>query len=320
MVEACRFALLTRAALPGTAFYMQADRRPCAADIVTTVYLIGASIILATQWNSGADYRSAVIQNLFLCAVMWGTWLPVQRADARGQSRDMPVSRVIRVLRMFYPLFFIGLAYVQIGLFAGMIFGAGFTFDLMVERWDAVFFGVSPHMWFHRVLPGRFWAEFMHFLYVLYFPLLGVSFLFVIAKRRSDYKRFAFVFLASFLSFVAVFIAFPVTGPLEYREGLFPDTVLFSNLVDFLFSFGIPDPGGAFPSSHVGQSVVVLLLLRPLSRPMFSLVVFVIVGVGVSMGFASVHYQIDALAGVPAGIGLYYLWNTVYMRWIRTRE
>ncbi|TVQ28508.1 MAG: hypothetical protein EA383_00400 [Spirochaetaceae bacterium] len=296
---------------------MQADRNPCAADIVTSVYLIGASIILATQWNSGADYRTAVTQNLLLCVVLWGTWYWVGRADSGGQRRYPEVLHAIRVIRMFYPLVFIGLAYVQIGLFARMIFGPDFTFDPMVERWDAVFFGLSPHMWFHRVLPGRFWAELMHFLYVLYFPLLGGSFLFVIAKRRSDYERFAFVFLASFLSFVAVFIAFPVTGPLEYREGLFPDTVVFSNLVDYLFSFGIPDPGGAFPSSHVGQSVVVLLLLRPLSRPMYGLVVFVIVGIGVSMGFASVHYQIDALAGVPAGIGLYYLWNSVYLRWIR---
>lgn len=287
---------------------MQTGQRPLTADIIALVYLVSASVALATRWEVGPEYQMAVQSNLLLALVVWCSWVYRHRFRAVG------------FLRMFYPLPLIGLAFVQVGLFARVIFEAGFTFDPLVAQWDAMVFSINPHMWYHRAVPGRLAAELMHFLYVQYFPLLFGSFLFVIAKRRHDYPRFAFVFLASFLSFVLVFIAFPATGPLDYREGLFSDAVVFSNLVDYLFSFGIPDPGGAFPSSHVGQSVVVLLLLLPLSRPVTALIVFVIIGIGVSMAYISVHYQIDAVVGVPAGIALYVLWNAVYLRWLANRE
>ena len=290
---------------------MQIVRRPHAADIVATVYLIAAGLAFFPYW-SAADYREAIVQNLGMLLFIWASWF---LASGPGQ-----IARIVRFVRMFYPLLLIGMAFVQVGLFARMLYGPGFTFDPVVARWDAAFFTVNPHMWFHRILPGRIWAEIMHVLYVLYFPLLFGSFLFVAARRVYDYPRFAFVFLASFLSFVVVFVLFPATGPLEYRDGLFSDAVVFSNLVDYLFSFGIPDPGGAFPSSHVGQSIVVLLLLRPLSRRMTALIVFVVIGIGVSMGYAAVHYQIDAVAGVPAGIALYAVWNTVYLRWVASRD
>ena len=277
----------------------------CLADRLALLYLVPAALILAFGWNSGFDYRQNAALNLGLAAIIWIT------------AVYPPRSYILQSIRALYPLVLIGVVFVQVGPFARMIYGPSFTFDPLVAEWDAQFFGLNPHVWMHEVLSGRLWAEFMHFLYVLYFPLLLGGFACVWLRRRHDYPRFSFVFLGSFFTFFVVFVLFPATGPLDYREGLFGSHVIFSELVDFLFTFGIPDPGGAFPSSHVGQSVVVLLLLRPLSRPMKALIVFIIAGIGISMGYAAVHYSIDAVAGLPSGVILYYAWDRAYRRLAR---
>ena len=308
-------------------------RAPDATEILSAVYLVGAGLLFTTRWNTSVEFRSAVIENaaflLFLVLTMglrrvWAGSAAVHGQEARRSAGREPAARaevrraatILQTARDLYPLVLCGIAYVQVGLFARLLYGPGVTFDSVVAAWDSAFFGVSPHIWMHQVLPGRFWAEMMHLLYVLYYPLLLGGFLFVLVYRRWDYRRYAFVFVASFFSFVGVFSVFPVSGPMGYREGLFPDTILLSNLVDYLYSFGIPVEGGAFPSAHVGQSVVVLLLLRPIGKPVQALILFVTLGIAVSMAFASVHYAIDAVAGVPAGILLYYLWNGVYRRYL----
>ncbi|TVR70940.1 MAG: hypothetical protein EA427_05055 [Spirochaetaceae bacterium] len=288
------------------------------ADRVSLAYLLGASAIFLLHWNSGADYRSAVVRNVAFAAFL----LLTGRERGRGLRPEGVRPEALRpegVVRGLYPLILTGFIYVQVGLFIHILFRPPLTFDHLVERWDAALFGLNPHMWLHRALPGRFWAEVMHLLYVLFYPLLVWGFLLVLLRRRHDYERFAFVYICAFLSFCAIFVAFPADGPMPYRQGLFGGDVLFSNLVDYLFSHGIPLTGGAFPSAHVGQSVVLLLLLLPLSRFATAAAVLVIIGIGVSMGYASVHYSIDAVAGAPAGAILYFLWNGVYRRWVRPR-
>lgn len=280
--------------------YARDYARRAPADMVVIFYLAVASIIFATQWNTDPGYRRAILENLVFLAVLLAS------------SREEVLPEFLAVVRRFYPLIFFGIAYVQVGLLIRLLYGPEFTFDALVAAWDAALFGGNPHMRMHRALPGRFWAELMHFLYVLLYPLLFGGFLFVILRRRDEYQRFAFVFLASFLSFVVVFVLFPVSGPMEYRQGLFSEKVLFSNLVDYLFSFGIPAAGGAFPSLHVGMGVIMFLLLRPLPVGAGALIHLVTLGIGVSMGYASVHYSIDAVAGVPAAIATYCLWNRVY--------
>jgi hypothetical protein len=279
--------------------------RRAPAELVVILYLAFASAVFATQWDGSGDYSRAILENLVFAVVLLAS------------AREEALPKLLAAVRRFYPLVFFGIAYVQVGLFIRLVWGTGFTFDSLVASWDAALFGGNPHMRMHQALPGRFWAELMHFLYVLLYPLLFGGFLFVIQRRSEDYQRFAFVFLTSFLSFVVIFILFPVSGPMEYRQGLFPATVLLSNLVDYLFSFGIPSAGGAFPSLHVGMGVILFLLLQPISAGGGALILLVTLGIGVSMGYASVHYSIDAVAGVPAAIATYCLWNAAYRRIVR---
>jgi len=267
------------------------------ADGVAVGYLLVAAVVFLVHAGAGVRFiEQAAVNVAGAVAICWSAARP-------------PRSRAGSVVRAFYPLAFIGVAYVQVGLFAELIYGAGVSFDPLVAAWDRALFGRSPHLWAYDLLPGRFWGELMHGLYLLYFPLLFFAILYVRLRRPAEYGRFAFVFIGSFVTFVAIFIALPATGPLEYRAQAIPEEIALSRFVDFLYGFGIPSVGGALPSSHLGQSIVVFLLLRPMRNGPRILVLAVIAGIAVSMVYGSMHYAIDAVTGIPAGIALYYLWD-----------
>lgn len=269
-------------------------------DRLATGYLAIATLLLLIHSISDQAAAAHAIMNIVAIGVIgWTAFRPFEWYPAR-------------LLRALFPLLFIGLAYVQVGFFAQMLYGSGVSFDPLLEAWDEQLFGVSLHEVVHRLLPGRFWAELMHALYLLYYPLLSGSILFVWHFRPSRYPRFVFVFMGVFLTYVCIYVLFPATGPLEYRSGLFGEEVIMSRLVDFLFGFGIPSVGGAFPSSHVGQSVAVFMLLRPMKRSASVLVLFVIAGIAVSMVYGSIHYTVDAIAGIPTGLLFFCVWLSVW--------
>lgn len=269
------------------------------ADRLAVGYLIVAALLLFARVSASTEYVTQALVAAGGVVLIAGTAI------------YPPRSAALRFVRALYPLAFISIAYIHVGPFAHTLYGEGVSFDPLVAEWDRLLFGSNPHLWFHELAPGRPVAEIMHLLYSLYFPLLLAGVLYVWFRRREEYPRYAFVFLGSFITFVVVFAILPASGPLEFRAGLF-DGVLMSRFVDFLFGFGIPSVGGAFPSSHVGQSIVVLLLLRPLRRGPALLILFVIAGISVSMVYGAIHYAIDAVAGIPSGIALYYAWDRIY--------
>ena len=289
---------------------MNAIRSACRlmspADRLAAGYLTVAAVLLGAHASVGTNYLTQAIVAVAGVVIISGTALYPLRSPA------------LRFVRALYPLAFISIAYIHVGSFAHMIYGEGVNYDPLVAGWERQLFGSNPHVWFYELAPGRPVAELMHLLYSLYFPLLLAGVLFIWFRRREEYPRYAFVFIGSFITFVIVFALLPATGPLEFRAGLF-DEVVMSRFVDFLFSFGIPSVGGAFPSSHVGQSIVVLLLLRPLRRGPTLLVIFVIAGISISMVYGAIHYAIDAVAGIPSGIVLYYVWDRIYRRAVRKR-
>ncbi len=214
------------------------------------------------------------------------------------------------LFRFAYPVILIAVVHWEIEPFLHQVYGEGVNYDAVVKDWDQIVFG-NPHISWHKSMPSLFWVELFHFFYMTYYPLLIGSILWIWRRRFYDIERFAFVYLAIFLSYVSFYLLFPVFGPLEYRSTLFQNEGILPGFVDFLFTVGAPD-GAAFPSSHVGQSVGVFLLLQPLKRKMNILILTCIFGIGLSMVYISIHYATDALAGLISGTLLYYLWNRIY--------
>ena len=229
-------------------------------------------------------------------------------------------------LRWFYPLLLMVPLHYEIEFVSTLLHG-GSSFDDLVRSWDRRLFAGHPHRYLADWLSGPWWRELFHLLYVSYFAIVGGGFW--VAWRRgkvrgqtggwtgsSYYFRYVFVFVGSFLTYMAIFIVFPVVGPLDDRFLRFQGIGLLGPLVDLIYAL-VDSAGGAMPSSHVGESVVVLLLLRPRGLWVRAGLLALISGLAVSTVYGAFHYGIDALAGLATGPLFYLLWSWLYQRWGR---
>ncbi len=226
-------------------------------------------------------------------------------------------------LRWFYPLLLLLPLHYEIEL-VGTLFHAGQVYDGLVRTWDRWLFGGHPHRYLADLLPGPWWRELFHLLYLAYYPLVLGGFAVSWRQGRKftnqtklpvspEFLRFAFVFMGTFISYMVIFILFPVVGPLDDRFLRFDGQGLLGPLIDWIYALG-DSAGGALPSSHVGEAVVIFLLLRPRAPWVRTGLLLVISGLAVSTVYCSFHYAIDALGGLITGPLFYLFWSWVYRR------
>ena len=181
----------------------------------------------------------------------------------------------------------------------------------------------------------------MYLAYASYFPIIVTTVLYYFFSRYEQFERAAFVLLASFFAFYVVFDLVPVTGPMYYYHAVGVDQVVkgvfpsvgdyFLTHTDMMTSPGWTDgpfyhvvadlhtsgerPTAAFPSSHVGISVVCMLLIwRTHNRKLFfGLLPFALL-ICLATVYIRAHYAIDVVAGLVTGTLFYLLWARVYDR------
>jgi membrane-associated phospholipid phosphatase len=211
-----------------------------------------------------------------------------------------------------------------------------------LDHWFATaeqhFFGCQPALLFAEKMPQVWVSELMDMAYASYFPIIASVTLYYFLARYKDFERAGFVVLASFFAFYLIYDLVPVTGPMYYYKavglpqvaiGHFPELgSYFSTHLEMLRSPGYEDgifyhlltdvhnsgerPTAAFPSSHVGISVVCILLAwRSGSRRLF----FILLPFATLICFATVyiraHYVIDVIGGLICGVVFYLLWSWV---------
>lgn len=270
-------------------------------DGIVVGYLVGTGLLLLPGATSAWVYP--------LCM---GLHAAVAIAIVRV-GRLGPLPPVLQTIRETYPLLLLLLLYGEVDLLVGL-WHAPPGFDALVRAWDLWLFGGHPHLYLDQVAAGWAWRELFHFLYLAYYLLLIGSFLGVWQKKPQVFPRFAFVVTGVFASFVAIFIAFPVAGPLSSPEASLPRGGFFPEIVAHLYAPLSADGihAGAFPSSHVGMSVAIVLLLAPRrwwSRCALGLLVL---GIALSTVYGRFHYAIDAVAGLLAGGVLYLVWTRIH--------
>ena len=226
-------------------------------------------------------------------------------------------------LRWFYPLLLLLPLHYEVEL-VGTLFHSGTVYDELVKGWDRWLFGGHPHRYLADELPGPWWREIFHFLYLTYFPIIIGGYWYAWRRGRKaaqqaggeispEFLRYAFVFMGTFLTYMLIFILFPVVGPLDDRFLRFYGIGILGPVIDLLYAAG-DSAAGAFPSSHVGEAVVVYLLLRPRLPVVRAIAITVIAGLAVSTVYGSFHYGIDPVAGLLTGPLFYLFWSWIYRR------
>lgn len=270
-------------------------------DRLAVGYLLGAGVLLLP--GSAMEWIYSFCIGLHLVAVVGIVAL------ARVPQR----SPLLRGVRDMYPLLFLLALYGEVDLLV-QLYHEPPGFDALVYQWDLWAFGSSLHLYLDQWLSGPGWAELFHLLYLSYYVLLIGSFLYVWWFRTWAMPRFSFVVTGMFISFVVFFVAFPVAGPLIQPDISLTTEGLFPTLVAWVYApltlNGIH--AGAFPSSHVGMSVGIVLLLAPRSWWGRLALWVLVLGIAASTVYGRFHYAIDAVAGLAAGGALYLAWMQLY--------
>lgn len=193
--------------------------------------------------------------------------------------------------------------------------------DDWLIRWDQAIFGFQPSLQFSQKLNQCFFNEVFFFGYFSYYlmPVFIVYFLY--KNKKEKLEEFGFILIGSFLFYYILFILFPAVGPqfyYTYPVNHIESCGFFGKSVQLIQQIG-ESPTGAFPSSHVGVSVIMLIWVffnYSKAAQYFLLVVLILI---FSTVYIKAHYAIDAIAGIITAPVIYYLLKTCY-RFLATNK
>lgn len=205
--------------------------------------------------------------------------------------------------------------------------------DHVFATWEQQMFGCQPALLFSQWLSSPVFSELMNLGYWSYYPMIAATALYFFFWRNDQFGRAAFIIMASFFIYYLIYIAIPVTGPQYYymavgvddiAHGIFPNVHdwfanhqecmenpgwhdgLFYRLVSDAHNAG-ERPTAAFPSSHVGVSTILLLLIWTARnrRLLYWLLPFYVL-LCLSTVYIRAHYAIDVLGGWVSAFILFF--------------
>jgi membrane-associated phospholipid phosphatase len=210
--------------------------------------------------------------------------------------------------------------------------------DYILAGWDQSIFGFQPALVFSKLYPQFWFSEILHMGYFSFYPLIvGVSLYFFFTNRKY-FEFFFFTVLFSFFCYYIIYILFPTAGPQYYypaigmnnvESGFFPQIGLYFNEKQTLLSdtnktgffFHLVEntqqvgerPTAAFPSSHVGISTLIMILIfKKHRRTLFLFVLPFYLALVTATVYIRAHYIIDVAAGLVTAYLFYLLSVKLY--------
>lgn len=303
------------------------ERGLLSMEAVTLVYMLLTTVMAALCWGNIDTPQSMLFLRMGVLAGM-GLLLCVYR---------LWPCRFTILLRMVFCMVMLIAWYPETYEFCKQ-----FDYhDHWFARADWLLFGCQPSLEFSQWLDGRGWAETFCLGYYSYYYIMVATVLFYLFARYRQMQWATFVYMASFFLFYLFYELFPVAGPQYYfhyigveqaAQGIYPPPLhhfahstealsieprgLWSQLVVGAQEVG-ERPTAAFPSSHVGMTVVTLMLAwRTHNRWLFWATLAFGLPLFCGTVYIKAHYLVDSLAGVAFGLGFFYLtdWLFPYAR------
>lgn len=292
---------------------------------VTVAYVLFTALLILLF---GSNIREPV-------RLLTGRALVLSGMACTGLFYRLRPCRATRFLRNLYPLTLLGYWYPDTYEFC-QVFP---NLDHLFATADQRLFGGQPALTFAQVLPGKLWSELFHMGYFSYYPMIFITVLAPLVTDRRLFEPTAFVVLTAFMLYYLIYLFLPVAGPQYYFRAVGPEAVdsgLFPHLGDY-FRYHTelrPSPGpdgffremveqtqasgerptAAFPSSHVGMSTVLMLLLwrnrwwlACAAAPFYVLLCC-------STVYIEAHYLVDVFGGLLTAVLFYRLCLWLYGR------
>ena len=158
--------------------------------------------------------------------------------------------------------------------------------DYLLANLEQYFFHFQPAFSFSQLYPQHWVSELFNMGYFSYYPIIVGTSIYFYITNKSYFEQFFFSIMFSFFAYYTIYILFPTAGPQYYfpaigieniQAGIFPqighyfqthqsiittahNDGFFFHLVESVQQTG-ERPTAAFPSSHVGISSLIMLLV-----------------------------------------------------------
>jgi membrane-associated phospholipid phosphatase len=194
------------------------------------------------------------------------------------------------------------------------------TFDPVLQSWEHHLFNVPLNRVMAPYVHNLFADELMHFFYFSYYLIIFVPGVIMLLNRNRQTHEMLFCLTVMMYFHYLVFMIFPSDGPVFEHPQIFPRGILFIPILDFIYRFFGEQGGGAFPSTHVTTSVIVLFYSCESFRIRSWPVSLTVIGIIIATVYCSYHYTVDALAGIVSGTLFYFIGKYLYSIWNHPAE
>jgi membrane-associated phospholipid phosphatase len=301
------------------------NERLCLFEWAILAYAAFTLMLMALWWEKLVNPVPMLMGRLGAVAMTICLWQVYRRWPSRW-TMVMRVAAPLCMLGWWYPDTY------ELNRFA-------LNLDHVFAGMEQSVFGCQPALLFSQEFTSPVLSELLCLGYVSYFPMIGALSFWYFLKRYDRLAYATFVILASFFLFYVIFIFLPVAGPQFYyaavdtdliAQGVFPNMGhyfldhqgmvdipgveggLFHDLVQLAHDAG-ERPTAAFPSSHVGISVVLLWLAwEARAKWLFTILAVLTLLMFFATFYIQAHYAIDAIAGLFTGTLLYFLMKYIY--------
>lgn len=307
----------------------QIERNPkkglLAAEWVMMGYLLVTLLIMFFTYTKLHNPESMLFGRIRIVAITFALWLVYRMIPCR-LTRFCRVAAQLALLSWWYPD-----TYEFNRMFPNL--------DHLFATWEQQLFGCQPALLFASAFSHPVFSELMDMGYAVYYPMIAVVIVYYFFWRYEEFGRTTFVILASFFTYYIIYIALPVAGPQYYYNAVGIDEIargVFPNVHDWFATHqeALPSPGysdgffyqmvadahnagerptAAFPSSHVGVSTILLLLLwKSGSRRLLLWLAPFYVLLCLSTVYIYAHYAIDVFGGWISAVMFFFAFYWLY--------
>ncbi|NOR88065.1 MAG: phosphatase PAP2 family protein, partial [Bacteroidales bacterium] len=264
-------------------------------DILFFIYLFISTIFVVFTGDTASQLPILFI-HFFVALFVIGLLILESKKD----------NSFIKLLRETYPLIFSGYFYSETVFYNQLLFP---NLDPKLEQIEAAIFGMQPSVEFSAYISNTLFSELMYFGYFSFYVLILAFTLYVFFHKKEYFKQAVFQLSASLYIFYFLFILFPSAGPQFYfssPENILPEAYFFEHIMRYIQD-AAEQPTGAFPSSHVGISVIILMLSRKNTPVFFKMAWPFVMLVILSTVYIKAHYAIDVIGGLLIAPFILYL-------------
>jgi len=270
-------------------------------DILFFGYFTITTAMLLLSWHQFPN----VLDLLFTRAVVLLVCIGLIYLDSK-YGHPLP-----RLIRNTYPIILSGYFYSETVFYNKLFFD---NIDPLLVNIEAVLFGFQPSLEFSSYFTNKFFSEIMYFGYFSFYVLILGFTLYVYFKKKPFFNEAVFLLSASLYLFYFIFGLLPSEGPQFYfsaPDNILPNAYFFDKIIHFI-QLTAEQPTGAFPSSHVGVSVIIMIMTRK-RVPLFFKIAFPFVVILIlSTVYIKAHYLIDVIGAIIVAPLILYLSNILY--------